>query len=109
MGRSPIEAPGRLMSFPIFIEPEAEEDLASAYHWYEGKHPDLGRDFLQCVEVVLQRIAAYPEAHAKVYKSIRQTLVRRFPYVVCYTFHDECVHVIAVFHGHRDPQTWKSR
>ena len=48
-------------------------------------------------------------AMAVTYRTVRQTLVRRFPYVVCYTFEAEEVCVIAVFHGHRDPSDWRSR
>ncbi|HUE72597.1 MAG TPA: hypothetical protein VMP01_17055 [Pirellulaceae bacterium] len=48
-----------------------------------------------------------PELHAVVYKNVRQTLVRRFPYVVCYLFEDDKVFVVAVFHGHGDPDSWK--
>ncbi|MCO6454381.1 MAG: hypothetical protein J5I93_03615 [Pirellulaceae bacterium] len=41
--------------------------------------------------------------------NVRQTLVKRFPYVVCYVFEEDRVDVIAVFHGHRDPTVWTSR
>ena len=97
------------MSFPLVIEPEAEDDLANAYHWYEDQCPGLGREFLECVKEVFDRIRRTPEVHALTYRNVRQTLVRRFPYVVCYTFEADTVYVIAVFHGHRDPSDWKPR
>ena len=58
---------------------------------------------------VFTRIVKTPEIHAVVYRSLRLTLVKRFPYVVCYLFENETVYVVAVFHGHRDPAVWKSR
>ena len=97
------------MLFPLVIEPEAEDDLANAYHWYEDQCPGLGGEFLECVEEIFDRIRRTPEVHALTYRDVRQTLVRRFPYVVCYTFEADTVSVIAVFHGHRDPSDWKSR
>jgi toxin ParE1/3/4 len=97
------------MAFPLVIEPEAEDDLTKAYRWYERQTPGLGRKFLECVEEVFDRIRRTPEVHALTYRGMRQTLVRRFPYVVCYTFEADSVYVIAVFHGHRDPNQWKSR
>ncbi len=97
------------MAFPLVVEPEAEKDITSAYRWYEAKHSGLGREFIECVDDVFQRLCTTPEVHAVMYKSIRQALVRRFPYVVCYVFQDDCVSVIAVFHGHRDPKAWESR
>jgi plasmid stabilization system protein ParE len=98
-----------LTPIPLIINPEAEDDLSQAYDWYEERRPGLGREFLQSVEEVFDRIRRTPEIHGVAYKRVRQTLVRRFPYIVCYTFDSECVKVIAVFHGHRDPSEWKSR
>lgn len=86
------------MAFPLIVNPEAEDDLAGAYHWYEEQRSGLGREFLNCVESVFDRIRRTPEIHAATYKTARQTLVKRFPYVVCYTFEAERVCVIAVFH-----------
>jgi plasmid stabilization system protein ParE len=57
----------------------------------------------------LDRIAENPEIHALIYRNVRQTLVRKFPYLVCYTFEDGKVSVLAIYHGHRDPDGWKSR
>ena len=97
------------MTHRLIVQPEAEADLDQAYHWYEAQCLGLGSEFLECVEDVYARIRRSPELHALVYKQVRQTLVRRFPYVVCYVFEDNVVDVIAVFHGHRDPTVWKER
>ena len=97
------------MAFPLIISPEAEGDLAQAYRWYEDRRSGLGREILECVEEAFDRVRRTPEAHAVTYRTVRQTLVRRFPYVVCYTFEADEVCVIAVFHGHRDPSDWRSR
>ena len=97
------------MTYRITIQPEAELDLAAAFQWYEDQRPGLGREFLERVEQVFQRICETPELHAVTYRGVRQTLVRRFPYVVCYIFEADCVDVVAVFHGRRDPNAWQSR
>ena len=97
------------MSFEVHVEYEAEEDITQAYYWYEEKQSGLGDKFLQCLRDTFQHIGDTPEIHAVIHKNIRQTLVRRFPFVVCYTYHDECVFIVAVFHGHRDPNVWESR
>ena len=97
------------MEYPLIIEPEAELDLEQAVNWYNDQRPGLGQEFLECVEVVFDRIRQLPESHALAYENARLTLVKRFPYVVCYLFVGEKVYVIAVFHGHRDPNAWKDR
>jgi toxin ParE1/3/4 len=97
------------MAYPLIIEPEAELDLLHAFTSYEDASAGLGRRFLRHVDAALDRIANNPEIHALIYRTVRRTLVRTFPYVVCYTFDDEQVSVLAVYHGHRDPDNWKSR
>ena len=64
---------------------------------------------IACVETVFKRICETPELHPIVHNSVRQTLLKRFPYVVCYVFAEDCVDVVAVFHGHRKPTAWQSR
>ena len=56
-------------------------------------------------EAEAELVEAYPQVH----KTVRQILVRRFPYVICYTFAGGVIHILAVFHGHRDPDEWKRR
>jgi toxin ParE1/3/4 len=69
----------------------------------------LGEEFLARLEQVFDRISHSPEIHAVTYRHVRQTLLRQFPYVVCYVFDNDRVEVIAVFHGHRDPTSWQLR
>jgi plasmid stabilization system protein ParE len=97
------------MPYPLIVSPEAEVDLVRARDWYDGQRPDLGHEFLNCVDDLLKRIAQNPLAFAESYKNVRQSLVRRFPYVTCYIFDGKLVNVLAVFHGHRDPEEWKRR
>ncbi|MEQ8787970.1 MAG: type II toxin-antitoxin system RelE/ParE family toxin [Pirellulaceae bacterium] len=91
------------------LQPEAEADLAEAFQWYENQRAGLGRQFLQSVETVFDRICETPQLHPVVYGSVRQALVRRFPYVVCYLDDESVVEVIAVFHVRRDPTSWRER
>ncbi len=97
------------MTVPIFIQPEAEAEITEAYRWYEEKCSGLGRVFLERVEEAFDRIQAVPELHAMVLRNVRQTLVKQFPYVICYVFENGVVDVVAVFEGHRDPMYWKYR
>jgi plasmid stabilization system protein ParE len=97
------------MTYPLIVAPEAETELVRARDWYEEQQPGLGREFLSCVDEALQRIERTPRGFAENYKHVRQTLVRRFPYIICYIFDGKSVNVLAVFHGHRDPNEWKRR
>ncbi len=97
------------MKYRLVLQPEAEADLVEAYLWHEKQRVGLGTELIACVEAVFDRIRQNPELHAAVYRNVRQTLVKRFPYVVCYVIEDDQVDVVAVFHGHRDSAVWKSR
>jgi plasmid stabilization system protein ParE len=97
------------MGAPLIIGPEAEAELAFARDWYEEQRPGFGREFLQSVSDTFERIQQNPLSFAPSYKSVHQALIRRFPYVVCYTFDGSSVTVLAVLHGHRDPNEWRRR
>ena len=42
------------MDAELIFAPEAEQDLAEAYNWYEGRRPGLGED-LGLLSVELKR------------------------------------------------------
>jgi plasmid stabilization system protein ParE len=88
---------------PLVLEPEAEADLLDAWEWYENQRAGLGRDFVQCVDLVFQQVTDGPLKFAVSYGAVRQAMVRRFPYVVCYVIEDDRIAVIAVMHSGRDP------
>ncbi len=98
-----------MMYYPLIVNPEAEIDLAEANRYYERQRTGLGREFLSCVDEAFAKLQCDPWLFAESYKAVRQTLVRRFPFVVCYTVENDRVYVIAVFHGRRNPNSWKSR
>jgi plasmid stabilization system protein ParE len=98
-----------MKSWPLSLEPEAEADLLEAFEWYERQRIGLGAEFMECVDDALERLSRQPELYALGYRDVRQTMVKRFPYVVCFLVESEAISVIAVFHGHRDPAGWRDR
>jgi toxin ParE1/3/4 len=97
------------MAAELIVAPEAEQDLAQAYAWYEGRRIGLGEDFLSCVDACIEAIRRTPEMHALVHESYRRGLVRRFPYAVFYEYVEDTVTVYGVFHPARDPDKWRQR
>ena len=89
--------------------PEAEQDAADAYGWYEERQPGLGEEFLRCVEACVQSIRRNPEAYSIVHESYHRALVRRFPYAVFYEYAEDTVTIYAIFHCSQDPQKWRVR
>jgi plasmid stabilization system protein ParE len=97
------------MAYDLIIEPEAELDLEQAVNWYDEQRPGLGREFIERVDEVLDHIREMPEIHPVACKTARLALVRRFPYVISCIFEGNMVFVMAVFHGHREPNVWQDR
>ena len=97
------------MAAELRFAPEAEQDIAEAYGWYEGHRVGLGEEFLGCVDVCIQAILRAPELHAVIHAEYRRALVRRFPYVVIYKHEASALTVYAVFHTSRDPSSWQGR
>lgn len=97
------------MTFEVRLRPEAEQDLAEAATWYEGRRPGLGHDFLDEVVTTLSNIAETPLRYPNLHRDIRRVLIHRFPFGIYYRIFTDAVVVIAVLHGSRNPRYWKGR
>ena len=100
------------MSREVVFRLAAHAELKEAKVWYEEQREGLGAEYVLSVEETIERISKNPELYAIVQEDVRQTLVRRFPYVIYYRYENdenERIVVLAVFHASRDPENWKSR
>lgn len=97
------------MAAELIVAPEAEQDIAEGYAWYEEQRVGLGEEFLSCVDACIEALRRMPEMHAKIYESYRRALVRRFPYAVFYEYAEGTVTVYSVFHTSQDPEKWIRR
>ena len=97
------------MDAELLFAPEAAQDVAEAYSWYEARCLTLGEEYLRCVEACLASLCHVPDGHPAVHSVFRRALVRRFPYAVFYEHRGEQVIVYAVFHTARDPGKWRVR
>jgi plasmid stabilization system protein ParE len=93
----------------IRFTPEADAELAEARQWYSHQRQDLDLEFMECIDDALSRIADNPHLFPLVYRSLRRSVVRRFPFAVLYEVITDEIEVFAIFHSRRDPDAWKSR
>jgi plasmid stabilization system protein ParE len=91
------------------LTPEAELDLDAAYAWYHAQNPHLAREFLAAVSTAIASIRRHPEAYQLVDPTMRRALLRRFPYGIFFEVGTTEIVVYAVFHGARDPRSWRRR
>lgn len=97
------------MNYVLVFRPEVRDELDEAYSWYESQELGLGDDFLEQVDEALDRICQMPESYPAVYRDVRRTMIRRFPYIIYYRIVSSRVIVTAVFHGRRNPKAWQTR
>ena len=97
------------MAVELITAPEAEDDIANAYAWYESRRPGLGEEFLSCVDACIQAILRTPQMYTLAHENYRRGLVRRFPYAVFYEYTGDTVTVYCIFHTSRDPRKWRQR
>lgn len=91
------------------LTPRCQDDIDTAYAWYEKQQRGLGQRFLRHLQEAFRRIQREPGAYAVIQEDIRHTMVRVFPYVVFYTYHDHAIVVHAVLHGSQDEAEWQAR
>jgi plasmid stabilization system protein ParE len=97
------------MAAELVFAPEAEQDIAEAYVWYEGRRAGLWEEFLSSVDACLEGIRRSPEMCPVLHEGYRRSLIRRFPYAVSYENTEGEITIYAVFHTARDPGKWRQR
>ena len=93
------------MNYALVFRPEVREEVDEAYTWYESQQLGLGDEFLECIEEMLDRICQMPESYPVVYRDVRRSVVRRFPYAVYYRIVSSRVIVTAIFLASQRPNS----
>jgi plasmid stabilization system protein ParE len=97
------------MAANLTLTPAASRDINAAYDWYEARRPGLGEDFLNELDAAFAALSKNPRTCQVVYRQVRRSLLRRFPYAVFYLFLDAEIVVIAVLHSARNPGLFRER
>jgi plasmid stabilization system protein ParE len=97
------------MTRQFILRARAEDDIRSAFEWYESQRAGLGAEFLAALRQRLEAVRANPEASPVLYRGIRRTVVSRFPNLIFYVTRPERVTVLAVLHHARNPAVWPRR
>jgi toxin ParE1/3/4 len=96
------------------VLPDAEAEFEAAVMWFEEQQQGLGSDFKTEIEKAFRRIEENPDAFSKLEtyrskKNVRRFIVERFTFLVIYVLTPGEPVVIAITHGRRRPNYWKSR
>ncbi len=91
------------------IHPSASRELEEATLFYNLRVAGLGQRFLRAVEKAIEHILLFPEAAPLVGATVRQKVVRRFPYSIFYVFEKSSILFVAVAHQKKEPMYWRGR
>jgi plasmid stabilization system protein ParE len=94
---------------PIVFHEEAHAEMIGAAEWYNRQQPNVGEGFLDEIDIVLERIAATPEAFGFFRGKVQYLRLHRFPYAVLYYRRTDNIFIVAVMHLHREPDYWIER
>jgi plasmid stabilization system protein ParE len=72
------------MTYAVILRPRAEDDIRTAFQWYESQQSTLGEEFLAHLRRALERIRDFPESSPVVHRTVRRALITKFPYLVFY-------------------------
>ena len=93
----------------VLFTPDADDDIAEAYKWYEAREVGLGEEFLRCVEACVLGICRHPELYRIAIDDFRRARVRRFPFDIFYEISANSIVIHYVFHTAQDAKKWRGR
>lgn len=93
----------------VRIRPEAEQDVTESFEWYEERVPGLGSRFIAAVDDAIEHVRQHPTRYPITYRGIRQSLVKHFPFSICYLAHKTEIEIVAILHASRAPRELHKR
>lgn len=88
----------------------ARQELLEAGQWYlQNGGPAVAEQFGWAVERALQLLALMPKLGTPTYAQVRLWPLKRYPYTLVYSVHDDLLSVLAVAHQSRAPEYWRGQ
>ena len=97
------------MSYIIIVQPSAKTDIIEIKKWYRTKKNGLEIDFLNELKANVNLIKQNPLLFQVKYDSLSVIVLKRFPYLVYYTFENNIVNIHAVIAAKQDQQAILSK
>lgn len=91
------------------IEPGATADVQAAFEFYQSRREGLGLEFRQRFRQAMRLIREHPSAFPAIVDGVRWARTKQFPYKIYFLPDEDPIRVIAVLHGARDPDSWRTR
>jgi plasmid stabilization system protein ParE len=94
------------MNHVLNYSQKAREEFKDAVEWYEEKEDGLGTDLEKEILDKVEMITKYPLRYPVKRGDYRQTLIKRFPYLIVYRYNKmkHQITIISFFHTSRNPK-----
>jgi plasmid stabilization system protein ParE len=93
----------------IVVLPEAADEFDNSVARYDEKQSGLGQRFRDEVHERIRWIAANSEVPRLRPAGYRRVNLRVFPHYIAYVSLEDTIWVLAIAHGHREPEYWIER
>ncbi len=86
----------------LIILPDAQNDINTAYYFYEGREQGLGEKFLEVLDFEFDRMKENPDLFQIAFGRYRRVVIHKFPFIIYYVFEDAKLIIYSVFHTSQD-------
>jgi len=94
----------------VIFHPDARAEFRRAVAQYEDERPGLGTALALQVRELVELAQAFPHMGSPyTLPGVRRLFPRTFPYSIAYLVLDDTLFIVAVAHGHREPDYWHER
>lgn len=94
------------MTYTLVITPEAEDNIVDACNYYNSVQEGLSERFLSELLNIYISLTENPQyfSYISPKSSLRDIIIKDFPYVVIFDIKDHFVTVYTIFHTSRKPK-----
>jgi len=98
------------MNWNIILKDTAKSEIDESFLYYEIQLQNLGNQFAQSVSESFDKIQSNPFSFPVVYRDIRRSIVKRFPFVIYFSIDISTneITIISVFHTSRNSANWQN-
>lgn len=93
--------------FVVEISEFAENEIISAFKYYENKSNGLGNRMINEIDEIIKFLEIYPFIFQKKHKQYREAILNKFPYFIVYEIKKDKVILLSFFHTSRNPKSKK--
>ena len=93
------------MSYNVIVHPSAKKEIIAIKKWCRAKKQGLEIDFVNELKSNINLLKQNPLLFQVKYNSLRAIALKRFPYLVYYSFNNNTVYIQAVIASKQDQQT----